>query len=161
MSKNRLTAALTVAAATLTTVTVAIAHHGRNGAYDVSRPIALEGVITEASFAPPHPVITIRVDARPRAASASGMPGYEGAAAINRAADAGAVRVIEFSPLPQFTALRDSVTVGQRIQIMAFRNCIGTHDLRGHWVRTAGGVIAQRDNRPTSAVNGCPPARPS
>lgn len=161
MTAKTVTAALIIGATALLSVSAAIAHHGRNGAYDVSRPIALEGVITEASFAPPHPVITIRVDARPRAAAASGVPGYEGAPAINRATDAGAVRVIEFSPLPQFTALRDSVAVGQRIQVMAFRNCIGDNDLRGHWVRTAGGVVAQRDNRPTSAVNGCPPARPS
>lgn len=150
-----------VAAATLATFATATAHHGRQGAYDVSRPIALEGVVTAASFAPPHPVITIRVDARPRAAAATGIPGYEGATAIVRTEDAGQLRVIEFSPLPQFTALRDTVTVGQRIQVMAFRNCIGAHDLRGHWVRTANGTVAQRDNRPTSAVNGCPPARPS
>lgn len=153
--------AATLLTATLVTAATALAHHGRQGAYDISRPIALEGVVTAASFAPPHPVITIRVDPRPRAAAATGIPGYEGAAAIVRPEDAGQVRVIEFSPLPQFTALRESVSVGQRIQVMAFRNCIGANDLRGHWVRTASGTVAQRENRPTSAVNGCPPARPS
>lgn len=160
MKKHTVISLACASLAALAVVSVASAHHGRNGAYDVSRPIALEGVVTEVSFAPPHPVITIQLDARPRPASAAGIPGYEGASAINRREDAGALRVIEFSPLPQFTALRDKVAVGSRVQVMAFRNCIGSHDLRGHWVKAADGTIAQRDNRPTSAVNGCP-ARPT
>lgn len=159
MKKHTVMSVTCAGLAGLAVGSLASAHHGRNGAYDVSRPIALEGVVTAASFAPPHPVITIRVDARPRPASAAGIPGYEGAPAIIRREDAGAVRVIEFSPLPQFTALRDKVVAGGRVQVMAFRNCIGSHDLRGHWVKAADGTIAQRDNRPTSAVNGCP-ARP-
>lgn len=155
MSRPRFTAAI-VGPAALVTATVALAHHGRQGAYDISRPIAIEGVVTAASFTPPHPVVTVWVDARPRAAGAAGFPGFEGVAAINRAEDAGAVRVVEFSPLPQFMALQGQVAVGQRIQVMVFRNCRGAHDLRGQWVRLADGTTAQRDGRPTSAVTTCP-----
>jgi hypothetical protein len=158
MRPTRLTAAaLSIAA--LAAATAALAHHGRHGAYDITRPIALDGVVTAASFTPPHPVITVRVDARPRAAGEAGFPGFEGTAALNRREDAGAVRVVEFSPLPQFLALREKVAVGQRIQVMVFRNCVGDHDLRGQWVRLADGTTAQRDGRPTSAVTACPAPR--
>lgn len=134
------------------------AHHGRTGAYDVSVPIAIEGVVTQAAFAPPHPSIVVQVPARRGPDAGAGMPGYEGAGVVVRSADAGRAVTVEFSPLPQFNALSERVRPGQTIRIMAFRNCRAPHQLRGHWVRTADGTVAMRDTRPTAAVNGCPPA---
>ena len=40
------------------------AHHSLSGAYDTSREITLEGVITVFQFVNPHPFVTISIETR-------------------------------------------------------------------------------------------------
>jgi hypothetical protein len=39
-----------------------LAHHGVTGQYDMSTPIVIGGMVTRTTFAPPHPIVTVRVE---------------------------------------------------------------------------------------------------
>jgi hypothetical protein len=131
------------------------AHHGFGGRYDRSRPIWLSGTVTRIGAAPPHPTIELRVEPGavpelPREAIAE----FSGPV-VTRAEDAGATRTIEFPPVRTFFDLGGQVRAGDRVAILALRNCSPPHQLRSQWIRLASGVIVRRAGRMSGQVDGC------
>jgi hypothetical protein len=130
-----------------------LAHHGFGGAYDRSQPIFIEGIASTAFFGQPHPeiVLTIAPDtplpASPPAGFETGLVAWSGAS--------GAKVIVEFPPIGTFFDLDGSVVPGDRIAVIALRNCEPPHQLRGQWVRLADGSEAQTTGRVQSEVNGC------
>lgn len=141
---------------------VAMAHHGFTGRYDLSQPVWIEGEVIQAYFGQPHPTLTIRTpsDLAPPARRPD-----PGAARSTIAVDRLAVReetrgrdvVIEFPPIPAFFNLGDSVTVGDRVALIAFRNCEAPHQLRGQWLQPGrpNAAAVMRSNRQSYQVERC------
>jgi hypothetical protein len=135
------------------------AHHGFTGRYDVTSPFWIEGEVVRAAFAPPHPVITVRLAA---AVLPTGelpqAPEMAGALRLPAGA-AGQTIEVEFPPVQAFFQLGASVTIGQRVAMVAMRNCLPPHQMRSQWIRTAGGAaggaVITRPGRMSGQVNGC------
>jgi hypothetical protein len=130
----------------------ALGHHGFSGRYDTERPQWIEGVITGAQWAPPHPVIELRVSADERPPSDLALPSELTGALIPSAA--GRITV-EFPPVSTFFALRDSLKLGDRVALIALRNCEPPHQLRSQWVRLPSGSVVSRSGRLSTMVSGC------
>ena len=96
------------------------AHHGGIDRYDSSRPINLRGVVTKATFAPPHPILTLLIDtvSEPPALTPAETADFTGAVVV-RAEDSGATRTIEFAPIGMFFNLSGRVVVGERVEVIA------------------------------------------
>ena len=135
-----------------------MAHHGVTGLYDTSVPIILAGTVTDTVFSPPHPVISVRVEAaEPRLPAAVGQRGDEFTGpAVVRAEDVGKVRDIEFSPVRTFYDLADTVKVGDRVLIIALRNCRPPHQLRSSWMQLSDGQIVSYEGGLHRRADGCP-----
>ncbi len=137
--RARLTLVALAAAAVLATSPTS-AHHGFTGRYDVSQPLWLEGEVTRIYFGQPHPVVTLRTSpalALPTAApdlAGAGDVIAEGALAV-RPDTLGRELTVEFPPIQAFFALARSVMVGDRVAVIAFRNCDAPYQLRGQWIR--------------------------
>ncbi|WP_207477256.1 DUF6152 family protein [Arenibaculum pallidiluteum] len=132
-----------------------LAHHGVTGRYDAATPIVLSGTITAATFAPPHPVLSIRVDTAELPAFEVGRPAEYFGRAVVRAEDVGKVREIELSPVRMFYQLSDRLSVGDRIVIVALRNCLSPHQLRSTWLRLSDGTVVSYTGDWAPDVNGC------
>jgi hypothetical protein len=143
MMRSLISAALALAA---TAAPAAPAHHGFTGRHDTDRPIWLTGVVTALSASPPHPSIALRVDAEAAAPPGTRPVEFTGALAV-RPEDRGQTVQIEFPPVAAFHALGQSVRVGDRVQIMALRNCRPPNQLRSQWIRLADGAVVQREGR--------------
>jgi hypothetical protein len=131
------------------------AHHGFTGRYDRSRPIALTGIVTRASFAPPHPTITLRVEAaEPPELDAAARAEFAGPVAA-RPEDVGRTLEVEFPPVRAFFDLGGQVRAGDRVAIVALRNCAPPHQLRSQWIRLASGSVVHRAGRMSVQVDGC------
>ena len=133
----------------------AAAHHGFTGRYDTDRPIWLAGTVSAASFGPPHPVVTVTADARATVPQLDSVPKELSGAVVARADDGGQSRTIEFPPVQTFFALADRIEVGDRVEIIALRNCRPPHQLRSQWVRLVDGTVITRDGRLASMARGC------
>ncbi len=136
------------------------AHHGFTGRYDVSQPLWIEGEITRVYFGQPHPLVTIRTNSK--LTTPAQTPDLAGAgdviaagAIVVRADTRGQDVRIEFPPVRMFFELGDRITVGDRVAVIAFRNCESPHQLRGQWIRPARGVPVARAGRVQSQVQGC------
>lgn len=135
-----------------------MAHHGVTGLYDTSGPIILAGTVTGTVFTPPHPVISVRVEAaEPKlpAAVAQRTDEFAGTAIV-RSEDVGKVRDIEFSPVRTFYDLADTVKVGDRVLIVALRNCRPPHQLRSSWMQLSDGQIVSYEGGLHRRADGCP-----
>jgi hypothetical protein len=63
---------------------------------------------------------------------------------------------IEFPPVAVFFALNEKVKPRDRVGVIAYRNCLAPHQLRGQWVQTAGGDVVYRPaGRMQSTVEKC------
>lgn len=138
----------------------ASAHHGFTGRYDASRPLWIEGVVTRAYFGQPHAEVVIRTE--PTLAPPTTRPALGSAADIIgdrplevRADTRGRVVRIEFPPVAAFFALGTSVSVGDRVAVIAYRNCEAPHQLRGQWIRPESGRPTVRSGRVQAQVEGC------
>ncbi len=131
------------------------AHHGVTGRYDAATPIVLSGTVTAATFAPPHPVLSVRVDRAELPAVRVGRPAEYFGPAVARAEDVGEVREIELSPVRMFYDLADRVRVGDRIVIVALRNCLPPHQLRSTWLRLSDDTVVSYTGDWAPGVNGC------
>jgi len=131
------------------------AHHGVSGRYDVSQPIVLSGTITQASFSPPHPVLSVRVDTAEMPELETDRPPQLKARPIARQEDVGMVRRIELSPVRMFFELGPRVRNGDRVTILALRNCLPPHQLRSFWIRLADGQIISHEGDWARGVEGC------
>jgi hypothetical protein len=132
-----------------------VAHHGFTGRYDTDAPIWILGAVTAAAFSPPHPVLNVRVDID--AAAPQNLPvisSVTGAVAV-RAADHGQVLAVELPPVGTFFGLSSQVRVGDRVAMIALRNCAPPHQLRSQWIRLANGSVIERAERMSYMVRGC------
>lgn len=132
-----------------------LAHHGVTGRYDAATPIVLSGTITATTFAPPHPVLSVRVDTAELPAFDVGRPAEYFGPAVVRAEDVGEVREIELSPVRMFYNLANRVRVGDRVVIVALRNCLPPHQLRSTWLRLSDGTVVSYTGDWAPGVNGC------
>lgn len=133
-----------------------VAHHGVTGRYDSSRPIVLTGTVTRATFTPPHPTLSVRVEAaEPPARETVGRPDEFTGPFVARPEDAGQVREIEFSPVRLFYDLGDRVRVGDRVVVLALRNCLPPHQLRSSWIQLSDRQVVSYTGGLHRTVDGC------
>lgn len=137
------------------TGTAVLAHHGVSGQYDSSSPIVLAGMVTRATFAPPHPVLSVRVEGREVPALDPNRPDEFTGPFIAREEDIGEVREVEFSPVGEFYALRDRIRVGDRVTVLALRNCRPPHELRSSWIQLSSGQVISYSGGLHRRVDGC------
>lgn len=131
------------------------AHHGVTGRYDASRPILISGVVTATTFAPPHPVLSIRVEQREVPDGELGRPReYFGPVTV-RPEDVGQVRVVELSPVRMFYDLESKLELGDRVTLVALQNCLSPHQLRSTWLRLENGEVASYTGDWAPGVDGC------
>jgi hypothetical protein len=131
------------------------AHHGVTGRYDASAPIILDGTVTAAKFAPPHPVFTVRVEAKELPVMELGRQEEYFGPLRTRAEDVGVERDVELSPVPLFYDLADRLRVGDRVTIVALRNCLSPHQLRSTWVQLSDGEVVSYTGDWARGVDGC------
>lgn len=133
----------------------ALGHHGVTGKYDASVPIVLIGEVTATTFRPPHPIVTVRVTSRTLPDHELGRQNeYFGQPAI-REEDVGAERVVELSPVRMFYDLEGRLKIGDRVTIVALRNCLPTHQLRSTWLQLSNGEVISYKGDWAPGVNGC------
>ena len=133
----------------------ALAHHGVTGRYDASIPIILIGEVTAATFAPPHPVVTVRVTSGDLPDHDVGRPDEYFGKPVVRAEDVGVERTVELSPVRMFYDLAGQLKVGDRVTIVALRNCLPTHQLRSTWLRLSNGEVLSYTGDWAPGVDGC------
>ena len=131
------------------------AHHGVTGQYDASVPIVLSGTVTAATFAPPHPVLTIRTGSAELPAFELGRSQEYYGPAVVRPEDVGTDREVELSPVRMFYDLAGQVEVGDQITILALRNCLPPHQLRSSWLRLSDGEVISHPGDWAPGVDGC------
>ncbi|MCV9947601.1 DUF6152 family protein [Rhizobium sp. BT-175] len=131
------------------------AHHGVTGRYDTSKPIVLAGVVARTTFSPPHPVISVRVEAADPASVKADRPDEFTGPFIVRPDDVGQVREIEFSPVQTFFDLGDRVRVGDRVLVLALRNCLPPHQLRSSWIQLADSEVVSYAGGLHRRAHGC------
>jgi hypothetical protein len=131
------------------------AHHGVTGRYDASVPIVLHGTVTAATFTPPHPVFTVRVESRQVPAQDLGRPEEYFGPLSTRTEDVGAEHDVELSPVRLFYNLADRLRVGDQVTIIALRNCLPPHQLRSTWLRLSDGEVVSYTGDWAPGVDGC------
>jgi hypothetical protein len=134
------------------------AHHGFTGRYDTDKPYQIVGRVVAVSASPPHPTVTITVES----AAMEAPDGNERPSEITGplialdAALTGQSVTIEFPPVATFYALGDRIKVGDRVEIIALRNCRTPHQLRSQWIRLPQTrEIVKRDGRLSYMARGC------
>ncbi|WP_246333217.1 hypothetical protein [Aureimonas mangrovi] len=144
-----------VAALALGVAGAARAHHGVTGQYDAATPIVLSGTLTAAAFSPPHPMLSIQVDTNEPPAFVVGRPDEYFGPAVVRPEDVGPVREVELSPVRMFYDLADQLSVGDRVVVVALRNCLAPHQLRSTWLRLSDGTVVSYTGDWAPGVDGC------
>ncbi|ODN68529.1 hypothetical protein [Methylobrevis pamukkalensis] len=135
---------------------IAGAHHGVMGLYDTSTPIVLEGRVTRATFSPPHPVVVVAVERPTTTDLGAGRPDEFTGPPVVRPEDVGVERTVELSPVQTFYALWSRIKVGNRVTILALRNCRDPHELRSSWIRLEDGTVVSYDRGLHRKTDGCP-----
>lgn len=146
---------MAAAALFLTTAGQPQAHHGVTGQYDASQPIVLSGTLVEATFAPPHPVLTVRVDDAGAPEGPLGRPVEYFGPVITRPEDLGAELEVEMSPVRMFYDIADRVVPGDRITLVVLRNCLPPHQLRSTWMILPDGDVISYGGDWAPGVDGC------
>lgn len=144
----------------LTSTITLQAHHGFTGRYALSEPVWLEGVVAKAYFGQPHAEVTVRTPTAMSAPEeeldlAGARDTIDPRRLMVRADTRGKDIEVEFPPITRFFALRRSVAVGDRVAIIAFRNCAAPHQLRGQWIRAEGMAPVARPGRVSYQVDRC------
>jgi hypothetical protein len=133
----------------------ALAHHGFGGRYDTRVAIYLAGTVTRVRIGMPHPVIELRVSLPP--VLPMGLP--EAAEfeprLLMRPDDQAQTREVEFPPVARFLELGPEIKSGDHIALIALRNCVAPHQLRGQWIQLASGRVVVRQGRMQNEVEGC------
>jgi hypothetical protein len=137
---------------------VASAHHGFTGAYDASQPLYLEGEVTAATLVLPHAEMTITVPAGvsvPQGLTQLDALGIRDVSAKLRPMPAGSYRV-QMAGTNFVRDLNGKIEVGDRIALVALRNCHPPHEVRSRWIRVSGGEVITRGGSTQAEVDGCP-----
>ncbi|MBX9910547.1 MAG: hypothetical protein K2Z25_17755 [Beijerinckiaceae bacterium] len=134
-----------------------LAHHGFTGAYDASRPLYLEGVVERATLALPH--VELIVDVAQPAPPPQALPrletlGIPDIAARLRPIEAGRHR-IQIAGTNFVAELQGRIKVGDRVALIALRNCRPPHEVRSRWIRLADGDVVARGGATQAEVQGC------
>lgn len=148
-----LSAGLAIAAAALP----AAAHHGFTGAYDATRPLYLEGTVEAVTLAYPHVEMTVTVPADiavPDALPELDVLGIPDAQDIIAPVDAGTYD-LQMAGTSFVVDLADRVMVGDRVALVALRNCQPPHEHRSRWIRLASGDVVTRGGETQAEVQGC------
>jgi hypothetical protein len=146
-----------IIAAALLAATASSAHHGFTGRYDTDKPYFIVGRVEAISVSPPHPTITVSVEATSMVPPAGAERPAELTGAIisvDPQSMGRSVR-IEFPPVRAFYDLSGKVKPGDTVEILAIRNCAAPHQLRSQWVRVPGREIVQREGRLSYMARGC------
>jgi hypothetical protein len=148
------------AAALVTVVGSAFAHHGFGGRYNLAEPVWIEGIVREAYFGQPHAELLIEVPAElslpqdaPDLASAASF--LDAAALTVLPETMGQTVEVELPPTQQYFSLGDRVAIGDRIAVVAVRNCEPPHQLNGQWLRLADGEVVARSGAMSYMVEDC------
>lgn len=134
---------------------VAIAHGGVTGRYDASRPILISGMVVEATFSPPHPTLSIKVDVGSVPTEDLGRRLEYYGPVVSRPEDTGQVRMVELSPVPMFYELEGKLQPGDRVSLVALENCNSPRQLRSTWIRLTRGQIISSTGDWAPGVDGC------
>lgn len=127
-----------------------MAHHGFGGRYDRTAPVLVDGVVVSAYFGQPHPEITLETDPAP--SGATSLPEHFAAGLVPWSE---ATATVEFPPIGTFFGLDGHVGVGDRVAIVAYRNCDPPHQLRGQWISVEAYGEAEASGRVQTEVDGC------
>ncbi|MEM8753451.1 MAG: hypothetical protein AAGF90_10790 [Pseudomonadota bacterium] len=133
----------------------ATAHQAFGGRRQRGRPIWIAGRVEAAYFGQSHGDVTVQPDREARIGPPSdavaefrdGLFRAPGDAALD----------VEFLPIRLFFALDGRVSIGDRIAVIALRNCASRHQLRAQAIRFAnggGGGIA-RSGRTQTETEAC------
>ncbi|MBR9765854.1 MAG: hypothetical protein GYB53_20625 [Rhodobacteraceae bacterium] len=150
-----LVAGIAGVASTLVFGSAGSAHHGVTGRYDGASPLLISGSVEAATFAPPHPVLTVRVDGAGRVDAQTGRPEEYFGAVIVPEAMVGNSHEIELSPVSMFYRLSEVLEPGDRITLVALRNCLPPHQLRSTWVRLESGEVRSYEGDWAPVVETC------
>lgn len=133
----------------------AFAHHGFTGEYDNTRPIWLQGEVQAATFQHPHAVLklTVQKDSPKPAKPASAT--FLSTNPVHLADYAGKTASLEFPPISRFNSLNGQIKKGDKIALIAYRNCEAPHQLRVQWIRLNNGKEVERSGRVQTEVAGC------
>ncbi len=131
------------------------AHHGFSGRYNLGAPLWIEGEVKRATFAPPHPVLSIAVSGGAVSAPPTKLPHGLSVMPVARKADEGRIVDVEFPPVGTFYRMYDSIRVGDRVSIIALENCQPPKQLRSQWIRSASGKVISRERRMSYMVFDC------
>lgn len=131
----------------------ASAHHGFTGRYDAGAPVWVSGVIRSSSFGWPHPTLVVAVE--PGAMGEVDPPPSYVAAPPGPTPLEMREASIEFPPVRAFFALAGTLRDGDRVELIALRNCLAPHQLRSQWVRLPNGETIAPDVPMSSMVDGC------
>lgn len=149
-------ALITIAAAAgLLAAGTAGAHHGFTGRYDAGRPVWLEGQVQSVRFGAPHSVLRLDVAA---ATAPSPLPAeldFLERPPLTPPEWTGQRVAVEFPPIERFNALQDRLKPGDRVALVAYRNCSTPHQLRVQWVRLPDGGTVVRSGRLQTEVPAC------
>lgn len=135
--------------------TAALAHHGFGGSYDRSAPVYLEGTVQRAYFGQPHAELVLTVDAAVQSATLDETAQAFADGLTFWRAEFGASPEIELPPVRLFFDLETRVRPGDRIAIIALRNCDPPHQLRAQWIAPPAGEPVVRRGRMQTEVSGC------
>lgn len=159
MLKTKATKVLAVAAVLIGLVAAmpSMAHHGFTGAYDISQPIYISGTVRRVEVAYPHVEMTIEVAGSvtvPGDLPNIGNLGIENVMSIMTAAAPGSYD-LEIAGLQ--TELDGRLAEGDKVALVALRNCLPPNQYRSRWVQFASGDVVTRaaGSRTQTEVNGC------
>jgi hypothetical protein len=135
----------------------AIAHHGFRGEYNTAQPIYIEGVVDTVEIAPPHVELALTAPsgvAVPSTLDKIADINIENALAKTVPAQAGSYD-LQLAGTEFVGMLEGRIKPGDRIAVMALRNCQPPHEHRSRWIRLADGEIVTVTGRTQAEVEGC------
>ncbi|WP_337271112.1 DUF6152 family protein [Oryzifoliimicrobium ureilyticus] len=136
-------------------VTVAFAHHGFTGEYDVTRPVWLQGVVKTATFQYPHAIVELDVQAGEGRPERPADTGFLTVTPVNDPGYAGKTVRLEFPPIARFNSLEGQLNAGDNVSVIVYRNCEAPNQLRVQWIRLGDSTEVARSGRVQTEVQGC------
>lgn len=133
----------------------ATAHHGFTGEYDNTKPIWLQGTVQTVTFQHPHAVLKIAVQKDNPKPKKHASATFLTASPIHQASYANKTVSLEFPPISRFNSLNGQIKKGDKIALIAYRNCESPHQLRVQWIRLNNGKEVERSGRVQTEVAGC------
>jgi hypothetical protein len=133
----------------------ALAHHGIGGRYDTRVAIYLAGTVSRVRVGMPHPVVELRVSLPPMLPTGLPEAAEFEPRLLMRPEDQARTREVEFPPVARFLELGPEIKPGDRIALIALRNCAAPHQLRGQWIQLASARVVVRQGHMQNEVEGC------